>query len=78
MPRIVISLNDAEKDRLTRLAEAERVPITEIVHRASALYRRQSGEHPNFDGLLERSRGLWREGDGLSYQRRIRDEWETK
>jgi type III secretory pathway component EscU len=53
MPRIVISLNDAEKDRLTRLAEAERVPITEIVHRASALYRRQSGEHPNFDGLLE-------------------------
>jgi hypothetical protein len=78
MPRTIISLSDAEKDWLTRLAESERVPMTEIVRRALALYRRQSGERPSFDELLERSRGLWREGDGLSYQRRLRDEWETK
>jgi hypothetical protein len=78
MPRTIISLSDAEKDWLTRLAEAERVPMTEIVRRALALYRRQSGEQPSFDELLERSRGLWREGDGLSYQQRLRDEWETK
>lgn len=78
MPRTIISLSDAEKDWLTRLAEAERVPMTEIVRRALALYRRQSGERPSFDELLERSRGLWREGDGLAYQRRLRDEWETR
>jgi hypothetical protein len=78
MPRTIISLSDAEKDWLTRLAEAERVPMTEIVRRALALYRRQSGERPSFDELLERSRGLWREGDGLAYQQRIRAEWEER
>lgn len=78
MPRTIISLSDDEKDWLTRVAETERVPMTEIVRRALALYRRQSGDLPSFDELLERSRGIWREGDGLSYQRRLRDEWETK
>jgi hypothetical protein len=78
VPRTIISLSDAERDWLARAAEAERIPMTEIVRRALALYRRQSGESPSFDELLDRSRGLWREGDGLSYQRRIRDEWEPK
>ncbi|MBY6240682.1 ribbon-helix-helix protein, CopG family [Methylosinus sp. Sm6] len=77
MPRTIISVSDAEKDWLIRLAEAERVPMTEIVRRALALYR-QSGERPSFDELLERSRGLWREGDGLAYQRRLRADWEER
>ncbi|ATQ70234.1 MULTISPECIES: ribbon-helix-helix protein, CopG family [Methylosinus] len=77
MPRTIVSLSDSEKEWLTRLAETERVPVTEIVRRALALYRRQSGEPPSFDELLDRSHGLWREGDGLAYQRSIRDEWET-
>jgi hypothetical protein len=73
MGRTIISLSDADKEWLTRAAETERIPMTEIVRRALALYRRQSGGGPSFDELLDRSRGLWREGDGLADQRRIRD-----
>lgn len=30
----------------------------------------------DFDALLERSRGIWTQGDGLAYQQRLREEWE--
>lgn len=29
----------------------------------------------DFDRLLAETSGIWTEGDGLEYQRRIRDEW---
>ena len=29
----------------------------------------------DFGTLLKASRGIWKGGDGLAYQRRIRDEW---
>ncbi len=76
MPRTIISLSEAERDWLSRQAEAEHVPMTEIVRRALALYRRQTAG-PSFDDLLQRSRGIWSKGDGLAYQDRIRSEWDA-
>jgi len=36
----------------------------------------KSCERQNLYGsLLKRTRGLWRKGDGLTYQRDIRSEW---
>lgn len=32
-------------------------------------------EKKSLDQILEKSKGIWTEGDGLEYQRRIRDEW---
>ena len=29
----------------------------------------------DFDALLAQTRGIWTSGDGLDYQRRLRDEW---
>jgi hypothetical protein len=79
MPRTIISLSEAERDWLSRQAEAEHVPMTEIVRRALALYRRQAAEpsEASFEMLLERSRGIWSQGDGLAYQERIRSEWDA-
>jgi hypothetical protein len=31
---------------------------------------------PSFDQLLEDTKGIWSQGDGLEYQQRIRAEWE--
>lgn len=78
MPRAIISLSETEKDWLTRQAEAEQIPMTEIVRRALLLYRRQAEQPPapSFDELLQRTRGIWSEGEGLGYQTRIRSEWE--
>lgn len=80
MPRTIISLSDAEKAWLTRQAEAEQVSMTEIVRRALVAYRLQAAgqPEPEFEELLERTRGLWQHGDGLAYQARMRGEWERE
>lgn len=80
MPRTIIRLNDAEKAWLARQAEKEQVSMTEIVRRALDLYRRRAGgaPEPRFEDLLERTRGLWRHGEGLVFQARIRGEWDRR
>ncbi|HEX9786297.1 MAG TPA: ribbon-helix-helix protein, CopG family [Opitutaceae bacterium] len=80
MPRTVISLEKDDKDWLDRQARAQRVPMTEIVRRAIRRYRQEADMHPDKDIhlLLEETRGLWRAGEGLAYQDRLREEWEAR
>ena len=76
MKRTVISLNEEDKDWLDRRAEEEGVPMTELVRRAVSLLRRRvSNNDLPIENLLEETRGLWTEGDGLQYQEQIREEW---
>lgn len=79
MPRTIITLSESEKLWLDHQAEVEQVPMTEIVRRALLLYRRQTEQppSPSFDELLQRTSGIWSEGEGLAYQSRIRSEWDT-
>ena len=76
MVRTVISLDEDEKRWLDRKAAEDGVPMTEIVRRALRLLRAQTPppEWPLSD-LLEATRGIWKRGDGLAYQRRLRREW---
>jgi hypothetical protein len=74
--RTVISLPAADKRWLDHQARRRRVPMTRLVQEAVQLLRRQGGDCPDgLDELLARTRGLWRRGDGLAWQRRLRDEW---
>ena len=47
--------------------------MTALVREAIRRMRRQ--EEMSFEHLLQQTSGLWSEDDGLSYQRRLRDEW---
>jgi predicted transcriptional regulator len=76
MTRTVISLPDDQKAWLDRLARQQGVPMTRIVQRAVALLRAQmEAENPSFDALLDATSGTWERGDGLAWQRALRDEW---
>ncbi len=76
MPRTVISLSDEDKAWLDRMADREHVSMTELVRRAVRVLRdRMNAKEPSFEDLLERTRGTWKHGDGLAWQRRLRDEW---
>ena len=48
--------------------------MTELIRRAVRMLR-SVPEEPTTEELLERTRGVWRSGDGLEYQQRMRDEW---
>lgn len=73
MTRTIISLEEQDKSWLERKAREAGVPMAEVVRQA--IRRMKQAEDETLDQLLESTRGLWRKGDGLRYQRKLRQEW---
>ena len=77
MIRTVVSLDKEDKAWLDRKAAQEHVTMTEIVRRAVRRMRKDSAGSPEaFDALLRETSGLWKQGDGLSYQANFRAQWD--
>lgn len=49
--------------------------MAEIVRRA---VRKLKESEDELEELLEATKGIWRKGDGLEYQREIREEWDER
>ena len=73
MIRTLISLEPEDKAWLARQAQEQGVPEAEVVRRALRQFRKQQDD--SFERVLRRTRGIWKQGDGLAYQRRRRREW---
>ena len=73
MVRTIISLDPDDKAWLDKAARKAGVPTAELVRRA--IRRMRQREQKAFDDLLDNTSGIWRQGDGLRYQRRVRREW---
>ena len=79
MVRTVISLEHDDKTWLDRRAKAEKTSMAEVIRRAVRRYRDDSEARALPIGdLLERTSGIWSQGDGLSYQQGIRGEWDDR
>lgn len=80
MVRTVISLGAADKHWLDEKSREHGVPMTELVRRAIRRYREidAAASPKGVRAVLASTKGLWREGDGLAYQRRLRREWSRK
>lgn len=79
MPRTLISLDADDKAWLARKAKLERTPMTELVRRAVRQYRKHTGpEATELERRLRETAGIWKQGDGLSYQKRVRSEWSRR
>lgn len=80
MPRTLINLDPEDKRWLDREAQARHVPMTELVRQAVRAFRvrEESRAIPSLQSALDRTAGIWRSGDGLAYQRRIRGEWNDR
>lgn len=76
MVRTMISLGEEEKEWLDRKAAEDGVSMAEIIRLAVKQYRTHDRpRRPSLDTLLRKTRGIWRRGDGLAYQVKVRDEW---
>jgi hypothetical protein len=64
---VLICLEDDDKRWLAQKAREAGVSVSEIV--------RQTIQRARLTDLLESTKGTWRQGDGLRYQRRVRAEW---
>ena len=76
MVRTVVSIDEQDKSWLDEKAAQEGVSMTELVRRAIRLLRQRErlSDQP-LEELLGRTRGLFKSGDGLAWQRGLRDEW---
>lgn len=73
MTRTIVAIDDDIKQWIDIKAKNDGVPMTEVVRRALRFYR--DHEEEAVDGLLTETSGIWDAGDGLEYQRAMRDEW---
>jgi hypothetical protein len=79
MVRTVISLDNEEKSWLDEQSRLRGVPMTQLVREAVRLYKGNTDINSTpLERLLNATKGIWKKGDGLKYQRRSRDEWERK
>jgi predicted transcriptional regulator len=80
MPRTVINLDPKDKAWLDHEAKVRHVSMTELVRQAVRAYRtrQESLDRPNLQQALARTGGIWRSDDGLAYQRRLREEWDSR
>ena len=79
MVRTIVGLDPEDKAWLDRKAREEKVPMAQIVRRAVRRYRKESEKAaPSIERLLQKTKGTWKAGDGLSYQQHMREEWEAQ
>ena len=54
--------------------------MAEVIRDAIGFYRhqKQKASPPSLKKLLSETKGIWKHGDGLTYQRKVRSEWNDK
>lgn len=77
MPRTLINLDPDDKAWLDREARARKVPMTEVVRQAIRAHCLALSRHDpsRLHDALARTAGIWRQGDGLAWQERLREAW---
>ena len=72
--RTIITISDEDKSWLESYSKATGMPMAEVVRTAITRLRRQESGSA-YHALVEQTRGIWKKGDGLAYQQRLRSEW---
>jgi len=72
--RIIISLPDADKVWLEGYSKVHKISVAEAIRQGIGELKK-SQRQQTYQQLIERTRGVWKMGDGLEYQEKVRAEW---
>ena len=72
--KTTILLHEDEREWIERYSEDRKLPVAEAIRIAIRNLREADGRE-TYAQLLKETKGLWKKGDGLDYQRGIRSEW---
>ena len=78
MLRTIISIDEVDKKWIDQKAAKENKTMTAIIRQAIQFYRDFENKRIEFEKLSEKTRGIWKKGDGLKYQIAIRKEWDHR
>lgn len=72
--RTIITLSDKDKAWLESYSKARGISMAEAIRRG--IGQLQEREERNiYQQLIQETRGIWKKGDGLTYQEKTRSEW---
>ena len=72
--RITITISERDRAWLEGLSKVRGISMAEAVRRGIAQLRKQE-EKNTYLTLVKETSGLWKKGDGLAYQAKLRSEW---
>ena len=72
MERMIISIEPSMKKRAAQRAKAEGIAVAAVVRKAMERYLELPAKGKGVDEVLERTFGIWKHGDGLRWQRKMR------
>lgn len=74
--RTIITISEEDKRWLESYSSLRKVSVAEAI-RQGIRKLKEAELFENYQTLVKNSEGLWNEGDGLIYQNKLRDEWNT-
>jgi hypothetical protein len=73
--RIIISIPDEDKLWLEGYSKIHKISVAEAI-RQGIDQLKKSKRHQTYQKLVDNTSGIWKKGDGLAYQEKMRAEWE--
>jgi hypothetical protein len=75
--RTIITLSEEDKQWLESYSSLHHMSVAEAVRRGIRKLK-EAEFSENYKTLVLNSKGLWKKGDGLTYQKQIRTEWDSR
>jgi hypothetical protein len=72
--RTIITLSEEDKTWLEGYSKASGISMAEAVRRSIMRLKAQEGQS-SYQKLVSQTKGIWKRGDGLAYQKKLRSEW---
>ena len=74
--RTIITISQEDKQWLESYSSLHNMSVAEAIRRG--IRKLKAAEFlENYQTLVLNSKGLWKKGDGLNYQKQIRTEWNS-
>jgi hypothetical protein len=73
--RIIISIPDEDKLWLEGYSKSQKISVAEAI-RQGIEQLKESKRQQTYQKLVEETKGIWKKGDGLVYQEKMRSEWD--
>jgi hypothetical protein len=75
--RTIITISEEDKRWLESYSSLNRVSVAEAI-RQGIRKLKEAELFENYQTLVQRTKGLWKKGDGLNFQKKIRAEWDSQ
>ncbi|MBW1717759.1 MAG: hypothetical protein JRH08_18505 [Deltaproteobacteria bacterium] len=73
--RTIITISEEDKRWLESYGKAHGISLAEAIRKGIRKLK-ENESSDTYRSIIDKTKGLWKMGDGLKYQRRLREEWD--